>query len=59
MIDDTLSKEYDLVLMAPQVEHDTKVWQLKYHKRFLIMNPVESAQYNCNNIVSRVQEVFL
>ena len=57
--DDTLSKEYDLVLMAPQVQHYTKSMAAKYHKRFLIMNPVDFAQYNCNNIVSRVQEVFL
>ena len=43
----------------PQVQHYTKSMAAKYHKRFLIMNPVDFAQYNCNNIVSRVQEVFL
>lgn len=56
---ETLSREYDLVLMAPQVQHHTREMTEKYHQRFLVMNAVDFAQYNCNNIVSRVQEVFL
>ena len=32
--DDTLSKEYDLVLMAPQVQHYTKSMAAKYTQTF-------------------------
>lgn len=56
---ETLSKDFDLILMAPQVQHYTKEMVKKYHQRFLIMNTLDFAQYDCNNIISQIQEVFL
>lgn len=54
-----LSQDFDLVLMAPQVQHHTKETAEKYHKRFLNMNPTDFASYNCQNIISRVQEAYI
>lgn len=53
------SQNYDLILMAPQVQYHTKDTAQMYHKRFLNIDPGDYASYNCRNIISRVQEVFI
>lgn len=56
---ETLSQDFDLILMAPQVQHYTKQTAERYHKKFLNMNTSDFAQYNCRNIISRIQETFI
>lgn len=54
-----LNKEYDLLLMAPQVQHYTKGLANIFHQRILNIDPNDYGQYNCNNIIAKIQEIFL
>ena len=56
---EALNKEYDLLLMAPQVQHYTKGLANIFHQRILNIDPNDYGQYNCNNIIAKIQEIFL
>ena len=55
----SLMEDYDIVLVAPQVRKCTKEVASKCHHKFLNMDIVDYAEYNCNNIISRMQEAFI
>lgn len=56
---EALNKEYDLLLMAPQVQHYTKGLANIFHQQILNIDPNDYGQYNCNNIIAKIQEIFL
>ena len=56
---EALNKVYDLLLMAPQVQHYTKGLANIFHQRILNIDPNDYGQYNCNNIIAKIQEIFL
>lgn len=56
---EALNQEYDLVLMAPQVQHYSKGLANKFNQRILDIDAKDYGQYNCNNIVALIQEIFL
>lgn len=56
---EALNQEYDLVLMAPQVQHYSKGLANKFNQRILDIDAKDYGQYNCNNIIALIQEIFL
>lgn len=55
---EALNKEYDLLLMAPQVQHYTKGLANIFNQHILNIDPNDYGQYNCNNIIAKIQEIF-
>ncbi len=53
---DALKKDYDLVLVAPQVGYKIGELSETYCQKYYQIHPIDFAEYNSHNIVSMLQE---